>query len=503
MQSKFVKSSKTVNRMISEGRITDLANYIKLGNSIEDLFLLTEADELAKNGVSMTMLANNGALVSLNALMRKLDNDSVCRDMDRSLLKHYGFVIERAIMLWKNNRLETMCSALDRELNERAVTHLMRLWQDKSDSRNPFVAYVDNSIVRQVEKFIAAIKNNGGNPDVSNDQLRHYTTFLENELLASWEKGHNTFKDIKSHLAGVLKDILLEDAKAGKLGEVLQREVTAKFREVLFHHISIVDDLSRYPALNDKFKEIYKSLMEKDGKITKNYTNDTLDVILQSYTRFDKKIVADINVLFRDEVIPFIIENHKIPIDLRRSACNRVICDQRKNNVNLAIGKYIATLLNSSVAAKVGEDIRLDQGSFKGVVEQIIRQAVLAFKCNDAEICQIMPDIEDLFADVYRVMSRLVASVDVHRSADLRIRELERSLVGLAQAFNQLKAEQAAYVPPSPFMPAPSAPPAANLVAAAPAAQGGRGLLGFFDRSAATTEPTSKANSTQSPSPKQ
>jgi hypothetical protein len=56
MQSKFIKASATVNRMLSEGRIADLSNYIKLGNSIENLFLMTEADELSKNGIGMKCL---------------------------------------------------------------------------------------------------------------------------------------------------------------------------------------------------------------------------------------------------------------------------------------------------------------------------------------------------------------------------------------------------------------------------------------------------------------
>jgi hypothetical protein len=495
MQSKFISASKTVTRMLSEGRITDLANYIKLGNSIENMFLMTVADELAKNGVSINMLASKGSIVSLEALLKKLESDSLSKNRDRNLLKHYGFVLERAVQLWKDNRLENMCPSLERDLDERAVNHLMRLWNNKSgSSRNSFLSYVDNCIVRHVDVFTNAIKSGTANAKVSNDQLLYYTNHLENELMEVWERSPDNFKEIKAHLTGVLKDKILEQAKAGKLGEVLQKDVLKKFRETLVSHITIVDDLARYPALNEKFKTLY--IATQGGQIRKDVTFEAIDLLMSHYTQFDAKVMADVNTLFRDEVIPFIIENTRIPIDLRRAAVNSVILDRRNNAINLFIGNYVTALLNSTISAKVSDDIRNDQGSFKGVVEQIIRQSVFAFKHNVADICTIMPDTQDLFADIHSVMSRLEASADVHKASDTRFRQLEVSMVELIQAYNQLKAENAAPAPVA--TPAASAPPAAAVLATAASAQGGRGLMGFFDRAPAPAEPTSKVSPPQS-----
>ncbi len=489
MQSKFIKSSKAVNRMLSEGRISDLANYIKLGNSIDDLFLLTESDELKKHGVSIHILSNKNLIHSLNHLLEKLKNDESLKNIDRSLLKHYGFVLERTLQLWKENKLGEKCPILDRELDERAVTYLMKTWDRKSDCRNPLVSHIDSEIIRHVDLITTAIKSGITNSYVSKDQLGYYTRQLENELLESWESNHKNFKEIKTLLVETLKDIILEDAKASKLGKVLLDDVMNKFRDVLTHHITIVDDLSRYPALDEKFNSISYSL--QGGKANKNVTQQAIETILKTYTQFDKKVQADINTLFRDEVIPPIIESHHIPIDLRRCAVSRVISDQRNNAVSLVIGNYITTLLNSSVAAKIAEDIRLDQGLFKGVVEKIIRQALYAFKHNSGEICNIIPDPEELFRDIYSLITRLENSIDVHKAADARIRQLERGIVELTQAFNQLKAEQISTAQPSVH----ETPPPVEVVVSNPTTSASRGLMGFFDRTTASSDLNRNAGS--------
>ncbi len=486
MHSKFIKASKPVTRMLSEGRTTDLANYIQLGNSIENLFLMTVSDDLAKHGLSMNMLAQKGSIVSLNTLLQKLGNESSFKTLDRDLLKHYGFVLDRALKLWKENRLENMCPALERDLDERAVTHLMRIWNNKDSSRkNLFIDYVDSCIVRHVGVFTDAIKKGSSNAKVSNEQLQYYTRHLENELLDLWQKNPTDFKEIQAHLTKVLKEILLEDSKAGKLGNVMQEQVLVKFRESLINHITILDDLSRYPALNEKFKSIFVAVQA--GNIRKDVTFEAVDKLVANYTQFDKKVMADVNSLFRDDVIPVIIENMPVPINLKRAAVNSVIRDQQNNAINLLIGTYVTKLLNSTITSKINEDIRLDQGSFKGVVEQIIRQAVFAFKHNVEDICITMPDSQELFADIHQVMLRIEDKVDVHKASDARIRQLERSMVELAQAYNQLLAENGASV-------SPSAPPT-TLIGTEASSQGGRRFLGFFDRAATPAE----SNSTSTP----
>lgn len=492
MQSKFSKASKTVTRMLSEGRITDLANYIKSGNSIDNLFLMPVADELARNGVSVKMLTDKGSIVSFNDLLKNLENESLCKALDRSLLKHYGFVIERTLKLWRDDRLDNICSSLNANLDERAVTHLMRQWNNKiSSGRSPFIAYVDKCIIRHVDVFTTSIKKGVCTNGVSNEQLQYYTNHLEDKLLDVWERSPGNFKEIKSHLAEVLKDILLEDAKAGKLGEVLQSEVSDKFRETLINHITILDDLARYPALNEKFKAIF--IAKQQGQVRKDVTFEAIAEIVNNYSRFDKKVMADVNTLFRDEVIPFIIANKHIPINLRRAAVNTVIRDQRNNAINLVIGTYVTELLNSTIAAMVSEDIRQDQGPFRGVVEQIIRQAVYGFKRNAADICAIMPNTPELFADIHRVMLLLEESIDQHKASDARIRLLERSMFELIQANNQLRAESRAH---SAAPDVATAPPAAAVFGTAPVTQGSRGLLGFFDRTTASADSTSKTGPT-------
>lgn len=134
--------------------------------------------------------------------------------------------------------------------------------------------------------------------------------------------------------------------------------------------------------------------------------------------------------------------------------------------------------------------------SFQGVVEQIIRQAVYAFKHNVADICAIMPNTQELFTDIHRVMTRLEESVDPHKASDVRIRQLERDMLELAQSNNQLRAALTA--PTAAPAATASAPPAAAVLGTAPSTQGGRGLMGFFDRTAAPADSTSKASPTQS-----
>jgi hypothetical protein len=445
--------AKVITRMLSEGRTTDLANYIKSGNSIRDIFLMMVADELTKNGLSNKTLESQGALSNLTSLVSKADaliKNQTSTD-SRDFLKHYLYALKKSITLWKDSRLETVCPALGRDFDDRAVAYLLKIWNfhlnNVGTSSYPILTHIERGIESQVKIIINAVRTSGAIPQASAEQLRHYTLQLENKLLDAWMNNAPDFEKIKAHLDEILKDKLLDMAKKGQLGAVLQTAVAKKLRSCLVNHITVIEDLNRFPGLLEKFNSIYKTLQA--GNIRKDVTMETIDRIVENFGQFDKAANQDICNLMRDDIIPEVIATEHLSLELKRAAVTSMIRDQRNNQINILIGEYIQVLLNDTIAQEVSNDIRHNQGPFHGIIEQLIRQAVVAFRHGDKVVVELMPATKELFTELYDVINRAEGAINIQgqlAAMTQRIQALEKSNADLVRA-NGLK-ESAAATPP-------------------------------------------------------
>jgi hypothetical protein len=441
---------KVINKMLSEGRVTDLANYIKSGENVEEAFLMIESDRLAQNGVTLKSLEKRGAILSLSQLIQKFEAELKHTKMTnetKAKLKHYVFVLGKAMQLWKENKLGIKCLELDVELDNRMVNYLQTVWDNyiKKDVELscPIVRYLEDGIDNHVNILVRSVNTGKIGPQVSDEQIRHYSNLLAAKLLEAWSGPESGFEKIKSHLDEKLKDLLLSQAKTKNLGEVMMTEIEKKFRESLVNHMSIMQDFHRFPGLSEKYSVIYRSFQGNDVvNLMKDFREKTFDKLVENYQHFDKQASMDTNNIMRDEVLPHIIANLHIPVELKKAVIISVIADQRKNAINLDVGQYIQMKLNAIVADEVSHDIRHDRGLFKGVIEQKFRQVVCAYKKADAQIVGMMPEVGELFSDLESLVSRGKARIDAlsHlQNMETQIRDMKSQLQAMTNRISAIE----------------------------------------------------------------
>ncbi len=500
---------KNVNSMLRDGRIDDLANYIKSGQSVKDMCFIHVAAKLQVQGISEAHLVNQQAIVTLPKLLEKVQLVSLeaCKDEEsRSLLKHYRLVLSNIKTLWKDNRLEST-SELAKALDKKSVDYLLDMWRNHLVNGyfqgNAYIAHVEKFVSDRVSLLTKSLLDGRKASLITEDQFNHSKNVLINIILTKWQK--NVFPEcnlLGTYLSSAIIKVMVDGAMNDKLGEVMQNLISEKLAEAFKIHINRGDIKEKFPQL-DKTLDTAIEVVLKRHPTDKlgNHKDEIINELIKNYKNLGNS-ANDIRKILENEVMPEIMLNLDMP-DAKRTAVETLVREFHERKLSAEIGKYITTLIEYDVSADVRRAICNNQafGLFNGLIENHVQNDVSQYKLGGHVIRNILANVE-FFSDIQSSSDVIKAKLDskgedmsilvqriqrlenmvevLSAKKDQNVAVLEQKLLDLQSMFEAFLVLQQAPQPSAPSLPAVQT------------AQSNGSLFGFFGKSAG--EPESKGD---------
>jgi hypothetical protein len=410
--------AKVTTRLLGEGQINALVKYLKAGNKIQNICLMNVVDLLNARGITVDRLVEQGVIVNLGDLLSKVKTQEFIEKGGITayrFLKHYGTVLEQAIAQWGLGTLKHSSSCVDAELDKIFLRYLTDNWTTytKSGVNNcgQIITYIETCANQHSHVAVEAFKGGNTKGFVTAPQMQEYRQLIAQRILNLWITGSEEISGIKARLDDALFENILCQSKRHPADDALSINVKRKLHEALLSHLVITDDLHCYHALSEKFKSIYTSINTKNH--WQDYSNETINIIIENYSRFNAAVQRDIDKIMRNEVIPFISNNTAIPTILKEEAVSIIIEHFLNKRLQMPEAACINTIVISTITEKVRRLISCNEGDYSLMVKHIIREVLIDYKGRDHSMRAMLPDLDIILSDIFEVLRKIHSAVDL------------------------------------------------------------------------------------------